>query len=152
MSKQMTDLYAPACIHGASHAASRAVALFDVAKLPAPDEMGFFIHPDVPGTDEGHNSAALCEDLGYVSAAVFMEDDAPEELFEAWSEQEDQSSPARWMPTPPKGDGWILVAKFDTESGPCAMFVKQELVMAPTGFAPCPGAPCLVTPKEGGPA
>lgn len=99
--------------------------MFDPAKLPAPDEMGFFFHPDIPGEDESDDVKALCRELGFDVTAVGMEDDAPE-LSDAWGEDEDMTAPTRWTPTPPAGDGWMLVAKYDTEDGPYAMFVRPN--------------------------
>lgn len=99
--------------------------MFDLAKLPSPDEMGFFHHPDIPGDEEGDDVKSLCLAMGFDAAAVDMDSDAPE-LSDAWYEDEDMAAPTRWTPTPPAGDGWILVAKYDTEDGPCAMFVKPR--------------------------
>lgn len=99
--------------------------MFEPEKLPAPDEMGFFFHPDIPGEDESDDVRALCKALGFDAAAVDMESDAPE-LSDAWHEDEDMTAPTRWTPTPPAGEGWILVAKYDTEDGPCAMFVTPN--------------------------
>ena len=67
----------------------------------------------------------LCKALGFDAAAVAMEDDAPE-LSDDWSGSEDITAPARWAPTPPAGEGWMLVAKYDTEDGPHAMFVRPN--------------------------
>ena len=99
--------------------------MFEPAKLPAPDEMGFFFHPDIPGEEETDDVHALCKALGFDAAAVAMEDDAPE-LSDDWSESEDITAPTRWTPTPPAGEGWMLVAKYDTEDGPHAMFVRPN--------------------------
>lgn len=99
--------------------------MFDPAKLPAPNDMGFFCHPDIPGEDESDDVAALCLKMGFAISAVDMDSDAPE-LSDAWHENEDMTAPARWIPTPPAGGGWVLVAKFDTEDGPCAIFVRPN--------------------------
>lgn len=99
--------------------------MFEPAKLPAPDDMGFFCHPDVPGEEESDDVKALCLAFGFDATAVAMEYDAPE-LADAWIKAEDMTAPTRWTPTPPKGDGWILVAKYDTEDGPHAMFVRPN--------------------------
>lgn len=99
--------------------------MFEPENLPAPDEMGFFFHPDIPGEDESDDVRALCLELGFNTAAVAMEDDAPE-LSDLWHEADDMTAPTRWTPTPPTGDGWTLVAKYDTDDGPCAMFVRPS--------------------------
>ena len=97
--------------------------MFEAIRLPAPDDMGFFFHPDIPGEDESDDVRQLCADLGYDVVPVSMEDDEPE-LYDAWVFDEDTTAPTRWTPTPPAGDGWILVSVYDTEDGPCAMFVR----------------------------
>jgi len=99
------------------------VAIFDPIKLPLPDAMGFFFHPDIPGDDESDDVRALCKSIGFDVAVVDMEGDN-ELLSDAWHEDEDLTAPARWTPTPPNGEGWSLVAKYDTEDGPYAMFVR----------------------------
>lgn len=99
--------------------------MFELEKLPPPDEMGFFHHPDIPGEDECDDVKALCMAMGFEVAAVDMDSDAPA-LSEAWHADEDMTAPSRWTPRSPAGEGWTLVAKFDTEDGPCAMFVKPR--------------------------
>ncbi len=97
--------------------------MFEPDKLPAPDANGFFCHPDVPGEDESDNIQELCQRLGFAVHFVRMESDAPEYLTDAYFNGDDLSAPARWIPTPPVGKDWRLVAKYDTEDGPYAMFV-----------------------------
>ncbi len=99
--------------------------MFAPERLPQPDEMGFFCHPDVP-EDEEADLRPLIAALGYETAFVGMDDDAPEDVVDAWYEEQDMSAPNRWSPTPPNGDGWRLTAKYDTESGPYAMFVRPN--------------------------
>lgn len=96
--------------------------MFEPEKLPVPDEMGFFLHPDIPVDDVKQR----CKALGFGVSAVDMESDAPE-LSDAWHVDEDMTAPTRWTPTPPAGEGWILVAKYDTEDGPCALFVTPNV-------------------------
>lgn len=98
--------------------------MFEPEKLPAQDEMGFFFHPDIPGEEEGDDVRALCLALGFDAKSVAMEDDNPA-LADEWA-AEDMTAPTRWNPTPPTGDGWQLVAKYDTEDGPAAMFVRPN--------------------------
>lgn len=101
--------------------------MFEPEKLPAPDEMGFFFHPDIPGEEESDDVKALFRAMGFEAAAVFMSDDEPD-LYDEWNETEELTAALRWVPMPPNGDGWIIVAKFDTEDGPCAMFVRPVSV------------------------
>lgn len=107
------------------HAARKGLKMFAPERLPQPDEMGFFCHPDVPD-DEEVDVRPLITALGYETAFVGMDYDAPEDLVDAWYEEQDMTAPSRWSPTPPDGDGWTLAAKYDTESGPYAMFVRPN--------------------------
>lgn len=97
--------------------------MFEIEKLPPPDNMGFFFHPDIPGEEESDDVKQMCKDLGFDSYFVALEYDDPI-LFDAWGEEEDYDAPLRWEPTKPDGEGWLLVAKYDTEDGPYSMFVK----------------------------
>lgn len=110
-------------IENADSALSAVHGVFDPRRLPAPDNMGFFCHPDIPGEDERDDVPAMLKALGYAVALVSMESDAPD-LADAWGDFEDMTAPMRWTPTPPDGGGWFLVAKYDTEDGPHAMFVR----------------------------
>jgi len=103
--------------------------MFEADRLPPPDEMGFFYHPDLPDTDDESVGPPL-EAIGFEYACVCMEDDAPEDVADAWFHGEDHTAPLRWTPTPPKGDGWLLAAKYDTEDGPYALFVKPNTALS----------------------
>lgn len=46
--------------------------------------------------------------------------------MDEWFEAEDMTAPTKWTLTPPAGNGWQLVAKYDTEDGPAAMFVRPN--------------------------
>lgn len=100
--------------------------MFEPEKLPAPDEMGFFFHPDIPGEDENDDVRGLCKELGFDTAFVAMDGDAPQDLVDAYFENEETTATTRWTPTMPGGDGWMLAAKYDTEEGPYAMFVRPD--------------------------
>lgn len=105
--------------------------LFDPQRLPEPDELGFFAHPDIPGDEESDDVAALLVAIGFQFRAVEFEFDAADDDVHLWfmpnvsAMTEDMKAIIeRWKPTVPPGDGWILVSKFDTESGPFALFVR----------------------------
>lgn len=98
--------------------------MFEQAKLPRPDEYGYFFHPDIPGEEEGDDVRAMCRDLGFNVAVVEFEYDATDKLHDDYYEREDQTAVGRWMPSTPDGPEWQLVAKYDTEDGPCALFVQ----------------------------
>lgn len=99
--------------------------LFDLARLPPPDEMGFFMHPDIPGEEESDDVRAMMHALGFEISGVSFEFDAPDELVEVYFEHDDLTAPTLWTPTPPDGDGWILIGKYDTDDGPMAMFIRK---------------------------
>lgn len=100
-------------------------SLFDPARMPYRDAFGFASHPDLDMfTTEAavYDEAALARS-GFALAARAAQDDAPE-LVSAYAEF-DENAIARWQPTPPDGDGWRLVAVYDTEAGPLAYFVRR---------------------------
>lgn len=103
---------------------------FDPARLPEPDSLGFFTHPDVPGEEEDGDVAAMLCEMGFEFSTVGFDMDADENDADAWfsdpTANEAKAIMARWRPTNPLGDGWILVAKFDTDDGPCALFVRPK--------------------------
>lgn len=98
-------------------------------KLLAPrkierDMHGYLVHPDYPICDEGTRADKFLEAFGIESAFVDMESDAPEALYEAYMTGADVSA---WWPTPPEGDGWVLLEIYDTENGPYAMFARRKV-------------------------
>lgn len=99
--------------------------MFEPEKLPLPDENGYFFHPDIPGEEEGDDVRAMCRALGFNVAVVEFEYDAEDNLHDEFYEREDETAVGRWNPGQPDGEGWQLVAKFNTEQGPCAMFVQS---------------------------
>lgn len=98
---------------------------FDPDRLPPPNALGEFIHPDVPGRREGDNIVALCLQMGFYSVFVRFGDDAPAPLRDAYFRHSDNGVIAQWSPTPPTlMPAWQLVAKYDSDLGPYAMFVR----------------------------
>lgn len=99
---------------------------FDPERLPEPDEMGFFMHPDVPGEDESDDVAGMLKAMGFEWSMCSFEDDASEANVDAWFDSQYRDIVIRWEPTTPAGEGWILVGKTDTEDGPFALFVRPN--------------------------
>ena len=104
-------------------------AKFDPARLPEPDEFGFFVHPDMPGDDESDDVSAMLRETGFEFSTVCFDIDADESDADAWFSDdlpadEMKAIMMRWHPTPPQGEGWISAAKYDTDSGPLALFVR----------------------------
>ncbi len=96
--------------------------LYASDRTPNRDEYGCFYHPDIPSWDDEREEsiAPLLKAQGFDLQCVpgDFSDEAMEEGGERyWKEMRS------WNPEP-NGDGWRLVAIYDTEDGPYAMFVK----------------------------
>lgn len=93
------------------------------------DEDGYFYHPALPLTDENVSLKKFLGAFGIETDFVSMEDDCTDEaLLESVSD----GGCAAWKPSPPTGDGWMLLAIYDTEEGIVAMFARE----APTTILP----------------
>ena len=106
---------------------------FDPSQLPEPDEFGFFAHPDIPDCEESDDWRAMLGAMGFQSSTVEFEFDAADDDVHLWfmpplraTTEDMKAIIERWKPTVPPGAGWMLVSKFDTESGPFALFVKPN--------------------------
>lgn len=104
--------------------------LYASERTPNRDEYGCFYHPDIPSWDDEREEsiAPLLKAQGFDLQCVpgDFSDEAMEEGGERyWQEMRE------WNPEP-EGDGWRLVAIYDTEDGPYSMFVKP---LAQTGDA-----------------
>jgi len=104
--------------------------LFDPATLPPRDEYGYTWHPDLderfedPELGEEYVSSERFRAHGLeLSCQQFEYDSVTEEMrnryFEAGEAVPD------WQPTLPEGEGWRVVAIYDTEDGPAALFVRD---------------------------
>lgn len=87
------------------------------------DGSGWLTHPDYPVCDEDTRADTFLEAFGIETQFVGMESDSPD-LAERWHE-EGLTDCSAWTPTPPAGDGWILLRIYDTEDGPYAMFGRD---------------------------
>jgi ribA/ribD-fused uncharacterized protein len=88
------------------------------------DSLGHWYHPHLPDTDEGVSYGDLLAVFGMEVACIDMEGDAPEDVAERYFEQGGPDC-SDWQPTPPEGEGWALLAIFDTEDGPHALFARK---------------------------
>lgn len=86
------------------------------------DEMGFGEHPELPMLDEGMKPRAFFAALGVELMHTMAEDDLTLEAHEAMN---DASNWSDWTPRAPAGEGWKLVAIFDTEDGQAAWWVRD---------------------------
>lgn len=118
MSKQLPE--------GATVAVEPAVGpgLFAPERLPPRCEYGYTMHPDIPKPAEEESWEAMveaCAALGWEADYVPGDEIVLEETGEY--------DATTWEPTPPDGAGWRLVAIYDTEDGPCAMFVRPLMTV-----------------------
>ncbi len=84
------------------------------------DELGHYWHPHLPDCDEHIHYGTLLAAFHIQLVTVAMEADAPD-LAERYFE-DDEPDLRAWTPTPPPGEGWVLLAIHDLEDGPCAWF------------------------------
>lgn len=89
----------------------------------ARDSDGWLSHPAIPVCDEGTRVDKLLEAFGIETSFVSMESDAAD-FYDKWCE-EGLADCSSWVPTPPAGDGWLLLEIYDTEDGPCALFGRD---------------------------
>lgn len=90
------------------------------------DEMGFGDHPDLPLLDEGMKPRAFFDALGIELKHTLAEDDLSLEAHEAMN---DASNWSDWTPRAPAGEGWKLVAIFDTEDGQAAWWMRDAFTI-----------------------
>jgi hypothetical protein len=89
------------------------------------DEFGMFLHPDFndPSWDESTTVEVMNKwfaDNGGEIYYTFMDGDAPDEVTEAWFENDDYDC-SKWEPKCDK-EGAFLLSIHDTEGGPIAVF------------------------------
>ena len=89
------------------------------------DEDGWLDHPALPTCDEGVNFGDLLGAFGLETYFRAMEGDAWQEVEDRYFEH-GEAGCADWTPTLPDGDGWKLLAIYDTEDGPYAMFAREK--------------------------
>lgn len=87
------------------------------------DQQGFAEHPELPQLDEGMKPRAFFAALGVEMKHTMADDDLSMDEYDAMSDAENWSA---WMPRPPIGDAWNLVAIFDTEDGPAAWWARAQ--------------------------
>lgn len=100
--------------------------LLDGAPLER-DKYGCGYHPALPTFDEGVNGARFFAVFGIELMARMAECEMDSEAYEVMTESaftEDGPNYNAWTPAKPNGDGWCLVAVFDTEDGPACWWVR----------------------------
>jgi ribosomal protein L12E/L44/L45/RPP1/RPP2 len=118
------------CGSAATVAEPSAANLEGLAKaLLAPREIvrdadGWLDHPALPVCDEGVRFDALLGAFGLETYFRAMDGDISPEEYDRYYDE--QGGCAVWTPTPPEGNGWKLIAIYDTEDGPYAMFAREK--------------------------
>lgn len=88
------------------------------------DDQGFLTHPEFPVCDEGTRADKFLEAFGIETRFRSMENDLPD-LHERWCNN-GLDDCSEWTPTPPEGDGWLLLSIYDTDDGPYAMYGRDK--------------------------
>ncbi|MDM1760656.1 MULTISPECIES: hypothetical protein [Acinetobacter] len=101
------------------------------------DKCGFWVHPilneylcNLLGdrecmTESEHSTMLIHFNINVRCSA--MEWDCTEELADKYWGEGDVDAVKEWQPTPPKGDGWFLIAINDTDDGPVAWWAKEKV-------------------------
>ena len=92
------------------------------------DKDGIGFHPALPDFDEGVKSSDFFAALGIELKGGMAENEMDSEAYEAMTGNgltDDGDSYNVWTPKRPEGDGWNLVAVFDTEDGPACWWMRD---------------------------
>lgn len=104
---------------------------FDPSRMPERDSDGWQWHPDLddphwqhPELEEYLNPEAFTA-AGLETTQVTMEGDVSEDhsAYQAWIN--DGSDFSMWEPSKPAGKGWRLIAIYDSENSPVALYVRE---------------------------
>jgi hypothetical protein len=98
------------------------------ARLLAPcslerDANGWLSHPALPVCDEDVDMLGFLGAFGLDADVVSMAHSA-RDLYDAYQNSNDANC-SSWAPLAPAGAGWILIAIFDSEDGPQALFIRR---------------------------
>jgi hypothetical protein len=89
------------------------------------DRFGFVSHPAIPACDEDVRIDRLLSAFGLETKFIDLDSDllaadAKDRMYEAFNFTD-------WTPSPPDGDGWILLEIQETENGVYALFARRAL-------------------------
>lgn len=83
------------------------------------DELGYWWHPALPeDVEEDFDLEAYVQEQGMETLLIRLDSDDTNPVWITYDEGVPDVS--AWEPTPPEGEGWFLLAIFDTEIGPSA--------------------------------
>lgn len=88
------------------------------------DENGHWTHPALPESDDEHIPLSWFADHGLEVKVVQFEDDASQELVDAYYDNGEPDCSA-WQPSAPAGEGWFIFSIHDTEGGPICAWVRR---------------------------
>nr|WP_298118252.1 hypothetical protein [uncultured Pseudomonas sp.] len=89
------------------------------------DEYGHWTHPAWPESDDEMIPRSWFTFHGLEIGIVEFENDAPEELTEAYFESGEPDC-TKWEPSKPVGDGWFVFSIHDTDDGPICVWVRHR--------------------------
>lgn len=92
------------------------------------DKDGIGFHPALPDFDEGVKCSDFFTALGIELKGGMAENEMDSDAYEAMTENgltDDGDNYNAWTPKRPEGDGWNLVAVFDTEDGPACWWMRD---------------------------
>lgn len=89
------------------------------------DQDGHYLHSAIADLEEDTFISKHPASEGMEYKFLAFEDDASEEVIKQYF---DAGGPdlSSWNPTPPTGEGWFLVAIYDTEDGPSSAFARPK--------------------------
>ncbi|EHD22091.1 MULTISPECIES: hypothetical protein [Brenneria] len=118
--KTETSTNSPVIPDGCSHRIKPA--------LPERDHMGFWSHPDRPETPFDEGSTLQEMRTWYAERGMEVDFTYMNQFFcgDCVYDANDAGVTRHWNPTPPEGEGWILLCIFDTEDGAAAEWVRYK--------------------------
>lgn len=89
------------------------------------DAKGMWMHPAFPWNElpDDTDITPYIRKWGYECRFIALDNDASDEIVERYANSNDPDC-SYWTPTPPKGNGWILGAIYDSEDGAMACFIR----------------------------
>lgn len=87
------------------------------------DNNGCGINPDMPCFDDFSQAIKFFDIFGIELIAGYAESELDADSYLVLTHSNDFSN---WTPEAPDGEGWVLVAIFDTEDGPAAWWLRQR--------------------------
>lgn len=90
------------------------------------DDLGHWTHSAWP--QDGEENAipvTWFADQGLELAITYFENDAPDEMTEAYYENGQPELCREWQPSKPDGEGWFVFSIHETDDGPICVWVRH---------------------------